>query len=46
MIERGVEADTRPRLFGDRRLDPAVNEPLPFDLPSSEPFPQPLSCNP
>ena len=44
MIERGMEADDRERLFGDKSLDPAVEEPLPFTLLSSEPFPL-LSCN-
>ena len=36
MIERGMEADDRPRLFGDERVDPRVQEPLPYELVSSE----------
>ena len=39
MIERGMEADDSERLFGDKHLDPAVEEPLPFELLSSEPSP-------
>lgn len=45
MIESDAEADTRWRLFGDRHLDPAVDEPLPYDLTSSMPLHQPLSCD-
>lgn len=32
MIEQGMEADDRQRLFGDRRLDPEVQESLPLEL--------------
>lgn len=35
-IEWGMEADDRQRLFGDRRLDPAVEEELPYELLSSQ----------
>lgn len=35
MIERGMLADERQRLFGDDRLDPQVEEPLPYELLSS-----------
>lgn len=36
MIERGMLADERQRLFGDDRLDPQVEEPLPYELLSSD----------
>lgn len=36
MIERGMEAGDRQRLFGDQRLDPQVQEPLPYELLSSK----------
>lgn len=37
-IERGMEADERPRVFGDETLDPEVEEHLPYELISSEAF--------
>ena len=35
-IERGMQADERPRVFGDERSDPQVDEPIPYELLSSE----------
>lgn len=43
MIEQGMEADDRQRLFGDRRLDPEVQESLPLELISGGALP--LSCH-
>lgn len=40
MIEFDMEADDEQRLFGDESRDPAVEEPLPYELLSSE-FPPP-----
>lgn len=39
-IERGMEADDEMRYWGSSSRDPALNENLPYELLSSQPFPQ------